>query len=100
MVGESAARVVEDANLRQLFRIRLAARLHLKPEDLYGRDTTVSDVIALSPSAYNSIDIMEVFLATMIECGLEDDVELPAYTTGNTIDEVVAEIEAKLPAQA
>jgi hypothetical protein len=75
-------------------RVAVASRLHLTQADIFGRGLRLSDVLAKSPSARNSIDLLEAFAGAIAEFGLEDRLKLPMFTLDSAVDEVMAAIEA------
>jgi hypothetical protein len=80
------------------FQSVVSARLRLDPEVLYGRKMKLAEVIARSPAATNSIDLMEAFAGAMAELGIDDRLELPTMTLQSTVDELMAEVQRQLEA--
>lgn len=88
-----------NATLEQ-FKAIVAQRLEIDPKTLYGSPPLkLSDVVAKSPVARNSIDLMEAVAGAMAELEIDDDLELPAMTLQNTVSELLVEIEAQLRAR-
>lgn len=83
------------------FKSIVARRLEIDPSALYGSTPSLklSDVIAKSPVARNSIDLMEAVAGAMAEMDIDDDLELPSMTLDNTVAELVVEIEKQLRAR-
>lgn len=78
------------------FKTIVANRLAIEPAVLYGGSLRLSDVIARSPTATNSIDLMEAVAGAMAELDLDDRLELPALTLDDTVADLVCEIEKQL----
>ena len=78
------------------FKATVARRLDLEPATLYGRSLRLAEVIARSPVATNSIDLMEAVAGALAELDIDGRVELPTLTLDNTIDELVSEVEGQL----
>jgi hypothetical protein len=84
------------ASTLERFKACMAARLQLEPARLFGSALKLSDVVARSPVASNSIDLMEAVAGAMAELEIDDRVELPAITLQHTVDELVAEVAGQL----
>jgi hypothetical protein len=78
------------------FKQVLARRLELDPAALFGRSMRLADVIARSPSAKNSIDLMEAVVGALAELELDDRIELPTMTLDNTVDDIVEEFRRQM----
>lgn len=78
------------------FKTSVATKLNLFPNEIYGHGLSLADVLAKSPTAINSIDMMESFAFAMAENGLEDELQIPAFTLDHSIDEVMEEMERQL----
>jgi hypothetical protein len=78
------------------FKTVVARRLQLDPSTLYGRSLKLSEVVARSPVAANSIDLMEAVAGAMAELELDDRLELPTITLQHTIDELMTEVQRQL----
>jgi hypothetical protein len=89
-----------DSTLEE-FKAIVARRLELDPKFLYGSTPSLklSDVIARSPVAKNSIDLMEAVAGAMAEMEIDDDLELPAMTLNSTVHELVVEVDSQLRAR-
>lgn len=74
----------------------IAERLGLTPDQVFGHGYTLREVIALSPSAINSIDTLEAFIGAMADHGVDGDLGLPAITNDDQIDEVIALINQEI----
>lgn len=75
------------------FRNILAEILSIPADELFEKDLLLSEVIAMSPNATNSIDVLEGFAGALAELQWDELVDLPAFTLENTIDSVIQEIE-------
>jgi hypothetical protein len=78
------------------FKTTVARRLRLAPEAMYGKSLKLSEVVARSPIASNSIDLVEAVAGAMAELGIDDQVDLPAITLDNSVDDLVREVERQL----
>lgn len=78
------------------FKRSVATKLNLSPNEIYGHGLSLADVLVKSPTAINSIDMMESFAFAMAENGLEDELQIPAFTLDHSIDEVMEEIKRQL----
>lgn len=74
----------------------IAQKLNLKPEDIFGKDLKISEVVALSPTAINSIDMLEAFAGSFAEHGIDSDMDLPAFTMDDKIDGLMSEVDKQL----
>lgn len=82
----------------EAFKGCMARRLQMEPGKLYGKSLQLADIVARSPVASNSIDLMEAVAGALAELELDDRVELPAITLQHTIDELVDEVRKQLTA--
>jgi hypothetical protein len=74
----------------------VARRLHLPVGEVFGGQR-LSQVLAASPTAVNSIDLLDAFAGALADQGLDEgDVELPALTLDHTAVEVIDAIGAQL----
>lgn len=78
------------------FKSVVARRLQLEPASLYGKKLKLAEVVARSPVASNSIDLVEAVAGAMAELEIDDRIELPTMTLNNTIDDVIAEVNNQL----
>jgi uncharacterized protein (TIGR03086 family) len=75
-------------------RKNVARRLELTEDEVFdGRP--LSAVLVASPTAINSIDLLDAFAGALADVGLED-VELPAMTLDNSAAEVIGALAAQL----
>ncbi|QMU75746.1 hypothetical protein GXW83_08330 [Streptacidiphilus sp. PB12-B1b] len=76
-------------------RTNIARRLQLTEEEVFdGR--TLSAVLVASPTAINSIDLLDAFAGALADVGVDDDVELPTMTLDHTADDVVNALQKQL----
>jgi hypothetical protein len=80
------------------FKETVSTQLNLPASQVFGGGWTLAEVLARSPKAINSIDLMEAFAFAMAHHGLEERINLPAFTLDDNIDEVIAEVEQQLNA--
>jgi hypothetical protein len=78
------------------FKAVVARRLQLDPGVLYGKKLKLSEVVARSPVATNSIDLMEAVAGALAELEIDDQLDLPAMTLDHTVDDLLAEVKAQL----
>jgi hypothetical protein len=78
------------------FKASVADNLSLPVSKMYGNNWSLSDVLANSPTAINSIDLMEAFASALAQNGLEETLEVPIFTLDNNIDELMEKIEIEL----
>lgn len=78
------------------FKSVVARRLQLEPSALYGKKLKLAEVVARSPVASNSIDLVEAVAGAMAELEIDDRIELPTMTLNNTIDDMIAEVNTQL----
>ncbi|MER0245788.1 hypothetical protein AAHZ94_28205 [Streptomyces sp. HSW2009] len=76
-------------------RSHVAQRLSLPQEEVFAGQP-LADVLAASPTAINSIDLLDAFAGALADIGIEDDVELPTMTLDHTAEEVVAALGKQL----
>ncbi|MEZ4241579.1 MAG: hypothetical protein R3F59_36620 [Myxococcota bacterium] len=74
----------------------MARRLALPEAELYGRSLPLSRVVALSPVASNSVDLVEAVAGALAELDLDEQVELPAITLDHTVDELMSQVRQQL----
>lgn len=79
-------------------RSSVADRLDLPEAEIFGHSLTLAQVLATSPTAINSIDLMDAFAAALAQEGIDPDADLalPAFTLDHTIDEVMSQLEEQL----
>ena len=82
------------------FKLAVAEKLNLLPTDIYGRNLPLSEIIVMSDTATNSIDIMEAFAYALAIQGWDELLGMPAMTLDHSIDEVILEIERQLLANS
>lgn len=78
------------------FEESVAKRLGMHRAELFTDKLKLGDVLVMSPTATNSIDLLEAFAAAIAENNLEDQVDIPAFTLDHTVDEVMDEIGRQL----
>jgi hypothetical protein len=78
------------------FKQVVAARLVLSPEQIYDRSLTLSEVVAMSPVASNSVDLVEAVAGAMAELDIDELIDLPAITLDHTVDTLIAKIRVQL----
>ncbi|MEZ4364432.1 MAG: hypothetical protein R3B48_29925 [Kofleriaceae bacterium] len=78
------------------FKACVARRLQMEPAKLYNKSMKLSEIVARSPTASNSIDLMEAVAGAMAELEIDDRVELPAITLQHTVDQLIDEVRAQL----
>ncbi|MFF8595296.1 hypothetical protein ACF061_28425 [Streptomyces sp. NPDC015220] len=76
-------------------RANVARRLGL-PEDEVFNGQPLSAVLVASPSAINSIDLLDAFAGALADLGVDDDVELPTMTLDHTAQDVVTALAGQL----
>ena len=81
------------------FKQDIAQKLNLSPSTIYGHNLPLSEAIAKSDVATNSIDIMEAFAYALAAQGWDEYIDMPAMTLDHSIDQVIAEIEQQLKSE-
>ncbi|MEV1047511.1 hypothetical protein [Streptomyces sp. NPDC049916] len=76
-------------------RANVARRLGLPQEEVFAGQP-LSAVLVASPSAINSIDLLDAFAGALADAGLDDDVELPTMTLNHTAEDVVSALAEQL----
>ncbi|PCG86696.1 hypothetical protein CIB93_06995 [Streptomyces sp. WZ.A104] len=76
-------------------RVNVARRLGLTQEEVFAGQP-LSAVLVASPSAINSIDLLDAFAGALADAGLDDDVELPTMTLDHTAEDVVSALGKQL----
>jgi hypothetical protein len=74
---------------KEKLRQTLAQRLGVEPAELAKENVTLKQILDLSPTAINSIDIMEAFIGSLVDLGGQTDIELPAITLDDKLDDVL-----------
>lgn len=74
----------------------IARNLGLKVDEILNNNLSISDVISKSPTAINSIDIFEAFAGSFAEYGVDGQLNLPAFTLEDKIDDVLTEIRNQI----
>lgn len=69
-------------------RVNIARRLGLTEGEVFGGQP-MSAVLAASPTAINSIDLLDAFAGALADAGLSEDVEIPVMTLNHTADDIV-----------
>lgn len=87
---------MKETMMIEQFKTTVARRLRLAPEAMYGKSLRLSEVVARSPVASNSIDLVEAVAGAMAELEIDEQVDLPAITLDHSVDELVAEVERQL----
>ncbi len=57
---------------------------------------TLADLLAASPTAINSIDLLDAFAGALAELSLDTDPDIPAFTLDHRVDEVIAALEQSI----
>ena len=78
------------------FKHSVAQKLGIDPTVLYGHDHSLAKVLAGSPTAINSLDLVEAFAATIVALKLEGLVAIPAVTLDYSIDDVMDLVKKQL----
>ncbi|RSN55667.1 hypothetical protein DMH12_15110 [Streptomyces sp. WAC 04229] len=73
----------------------VARRLGLTPEEVFAGQP-LSAVLVASPTAINSIDLLDAFAGALADTGFDDDVELPTMTLDHTAQDVVQALGKQL----
>ncbi|MEU3920776.1 hypothetical protein [Streptomyces sp. NPDC029004] len=76
-------------------RTNVARRLGLPQEEVFAGQP-LSAVLVASPTAINSIDLLDAFAGALADAGVEEDVELPTMTLDHTAEDVVAALGKQL----
>jgi len=76
-------------------RKNVARRLGLTEEEVFAGQP-LSAVLVASPSAINSIDLLDAFAGALADAGVDDDVELPTMTLDHTAEDVVSALGKQL----
>lgn len=76
-------------------RPHVARRLGLTEDQVFGGQP-LSAVLAASPTAINSIDLLDAFAGALADTGVAEDVELPTMTLDHTAEEVVTALGEQL----
>ena len=82
------------------FKGSVATLLGLDAAELYGRGLSLSQILARSPTARNSLDLVEAFATTIARLQLDDLIEIPPVTMAGGIDEVIGAIDEQLQLMA
>lgn len=80
----------------EMFQRVVARRLRLDEAEIYGRSLPLSRVVAMSPVASNSVDLVEAVAGAMAELDIDELIELPAITLDHTVDELMAQVREQL----
>jgi hypothetical protein len=78
------------------FKENLAAFLGIDTAELYGRGLSLSQVLAMSPTTINSLDLVEAFATTIASLQLDDLIEIPPVTVGGGIDDFISALDEQL----
>jgi hypothetical protein len=78
------------------FEESVASFLSIPAADLYRHGLSLSQVLAMSPKARNSLDLVEAFAATIANLQLDDLIEIPPVTMTGGIDELMDAIKLQL----
>jgi hypothetical protein len=57
-------------------------------------ESTLRDILGLSRTAINSIDVMEAFLGGLVELGATTELDLPAITLDDKVTDVLSVLVA------
>ncbi|MFD4606928.1 MULTISPECIES: hypothetical protein [unclassified Streptomyces] len=77
----------------------VARRLGLTEEEVFAGQP-LSAVLVASPSAINSIDLLDAFAGALADTGFDEDVELPTMTLDHTAEDVVQALGRQLAASS
>lgn len=88
--------VVDEQDLIEKFKEAVAANLGLKCSDVFGLGQSLAEVLARSPSATNSIDLVEAFAAAIAKYELDGLIDIPASTMEVGIDKLIADIREQI----
>ena len=75
---------------------KILARLNIANQEGIDDSTDLNEILGMSPTAINSIDIMEAFAGAITDLGYEDELDLPAFTLDATLSDVLKEISSQL----
>jgi hypothetical protein len=78
---------------------RVARRLELPVDQVFGGQK-LSEVLAASPTAINSIDLLDAFAGALADQGLGDGIELPAFTLDHSATDVIDALGSQLASAA
>jgi hypothetical protein len=73
---------------KEKLRCALAGRLGVELTELAKEGITLRQILEVSPTAINSIDIMEAFMGSLVDLGAQPDFELPAVTLDDKLDDI------------
>ncbi|WEH32315.1 TIGR03086 family metal-binding protein [Streptomyces sp. AM 4-1-1] len=76
-------------------RTHVARRLGLSQEEVFAGQP-LSAVLVASPTAINSIDLLDAFAGALADAGADADVELPTMTLDHTAEDVVVALDKQL----
>lgn len=77
------------ATVHEELRHDIARRLKLPYEKVFS-DQSLSVVLAASPVATNSIDLLDAFAGAIVDQGLDEELDLPTFTLNRSANDVVA----------
>lgn len=81
-------------------RAAIARRLGLSEEVAFRPGTSLAQLLAASPSAINSIDLLDAFAGAVADQSIDVDFDLPAFTLDHSTEEVVEALEKMNVTQA
>ncbi|MET9443623.1 hypothetical protein [Streptomyces sp. NPDC006610] len=73
----------------------VARRLGLTQAEVFAGQP-LSAVLVASPSAINSIDLLDAFAGALADTGFDEDVELPTMTLDHTAEDVLQALAKQL----
>lgn len=73
----------------------VAKRLKLPVEEVFS-DQKLSEVLTASPEATNSIDLLDAFAGAIADQGLDEELDLPAFTLDHSVNDVISALEKQL----
>lgn len=71
---------------------RVKKRLCIDGEFVVQESTTLTDLLAKSPTAHNSLDLLDAFAGSIVDLGGDLETELPAFTMGDALPAVLREV--------
>jgi len=80
------------------FKQVVAERLELAPERIYGRSLSLAGVLTMSPTATNSVDLVEAVAGAMAELDIDEVIDLPTITLDHTVDDLMDRVREQLEA--
>ena len=85
--------------MEEEIRASVARRLGLEQDQVFG-GRSLAEVLAASPVATNSIDLLDAFAGALADQGLEDELDLPVFTLDHSADDVITALRQQLARMA